>query len=134
MSKLTATAVEAVFMDCLFKEGEDTSNPVVGDGVIHKFGFHRDRLAAHEPEIKAMLNELPDEFQSDKGGGWSFLNACMTRDSEQWGEHQNIEQLMALGIASGKAKLMMPREMWSILPGGMPYFQVIAPPREPVPA
>ena len=126
MKTLTAENVNAVFMDCLFRDGEDTSNPAVGEGVLHKFGFHRERLEAHRDEIKQMLNCLPDNFQASKGGGWSFLNACMTKDGEQWGEHRSIEQLLALGLASGQATMLMPREMWKVLPGGMPYFSVVS--------
>jgi hypothetical protein len=54
----------------------------------------------------------------------SFLNACMTKDDNQWGEHQNMEQLLALGIAIGYARILLPRNMWSVLPGGVPYFSV----------
>lgn len=123
--KLTSQNVDTVFMDCLFEDGEDTSNPAIAEGVINKFGFHKDRLESHKEEIKEMLQCLPDEFHREKGGGWTFLNACMDRDDIQWGEHQSIEKLLVLGIATGQAKIQMPREMWSILPGGMPYFQVL---------
>lgn len=122
--KLTAKNVEAVLIDCLFKEGEDTSNPVIAEGIIRGFGFHHQRLESHRNDIKEMLSELPDEFHTDKGGGWSFLNACMTRDGVHWGEHMNIEQLLVLGIATGQAKTLMPRDMWKAFPGGMPYFSV----------
>ncbi len=124
--KLTASNLDTVFHDCLFKEGEDTKNHAIGKGVINDFGFHPERLAFHADDIQTMLDELPDEFREDKGGGMSFLNACMTRDGHQWGEHRNMEQLFALGTASGKAKMLMPREMWNMMPGGMPYFSVVA--------
>ncbi len=124
--KLTTTNLDTVFRDCLFKEGEDTSNHVVGKGIMRDFGFHPERLASHADDIQTMLDELPDDFREGKGGGMSFLNACVTRDGEQWGEHQNMEQLFALGTASGKASLLMPRAMWDALPGGMPYYSIRA--------
>ena len=41
----------------------------------------------------------------------------------QWTRyHQRMEQLFQLGI--GKIKCLMPHEMWSILPRGMPYYEV----------
>lgn len=126
MKTLTAENVETVFRDCLFRDGEDTAQAQIVEGVVSKFGFHPDRLAAHKTEIAEMLDGLPDEFKMAKGGGWSFLNACMTKRGDQWGEHRNIEQLLALGIASDQAKMLMPREMWKVLPGGMPYFAVCA--------
>lgn len=122
--KLTSANLEMIFKDCLFRDGEDTSNHAIGKGIRADFGFHPERLQSHAEEVQSMLSELPESFHSDKGGGMSFLNACMTQDGEQWGEHQNMEQLFALGTALGKAKLLLPREMWSALPGGMPYFSV----------
>lgn len=124
MKTLTSENVESVFRACLFRDGEDTSQAKIVEGVVNKFGFHPERVAAHKTEIAEMLNGLPDEFRADKGGGWSFLNACMTKSGDQWGEHRNIEQLLALGIASGQAKMLLPREMWQ--PGGMPYFSVVS--------
>lgn len=124
---LTASAVEAILDECLFRVGEDTSDPAVGNGVVCDFGFHRERLNARKADILALLHELPEQFQVDSGGGWSFLNACVTKDGSHWGEHRNIEQLMALGIASEQASLLLPRELWAALPGGMPYFCVTIP-------
>ncbi len=121
---LTAANVEKVFTDCLFRIDEDTTNAKVIECVVHTFGFNPDRLMPHKEEISSMLNELPDNFKKDIGGGWSFLNACMTKDGIQWGEHKDIEMLLALGIATGLADMLMPRDMWPILPGGMPYFSV----------
>lgn len=43
---------------------------------------------------------------------------------EQIMYYNTIDQLLAMGIASKKAAFLMPREMWSMLPGGMPYFVV----------
>ena len=122
--KLTAENVWAVFRDCLFKDDEDTAQAVIAEGIMSKFGFHPERLAAHTGDIRSMLDCLSDDFQVSGGGGMSFLNACMTKDDNQWGEHQNMEQLLALGIAIGYARILLPRNMWSVLPGGVPYFSV----------
>lgn len=117
--------VNAIFLDCLFKDGEDSANHVVGHGVVRDVGFHPERIKSHAAEIVAMLAELPDEFQTSFGGGSSFLNACIDRHGEQWtGLHQRIEQLFQLGQGIGKVRLCLPRALWSALPGGMPYFVV----------
>jgi hypothetical protein len=121
--KLTAENVNTVFKDCLFKEGEDTASHVKAQVVMNTFGFHPKRLESHRADIKEMLAGLPPEFS--KGGGWSFLNACMDKDGAQWGEHRDIDILLALGIATGQARIDFPRELWSALPGGLPYFTVI---------
>jgi len=49
---------------------------------------------------------------------------CMDKHGVQWGEHRNIEQLVVLGIAAKMVKYCMPRDMWGILPGGMPYIAI----------
>lgn len=95
---------------------------VLVDGVVRKFGFSPEKIAEHKEEIRALLDDMPDEFQMGKGGGWSFLNLCNDRSGEQWtGLHQTMEELVALGQAAGMAKYLMPRDMWAVLPGGMPY-------------
>jgi len=117
--------VNAIFTDCLFRDGEDTSNHIKAEGIVRNVGFHPERLQNHKAEIEAMLDELPDEFKKSGGGGWSFLNACNDKHGNQWtGLHQRMEQLFQLGIGIGKVQYQMPREMWSVLPGGMPYLVV----------
>ena len=124
-NKLTAQKVETIFMDCLFKEGEDTSDYIKAEGVMRIVGFHPKRLASHKTEIDEMLGGLPDEFQKSGGGGWSFLNACNDKNGNQWtGLHQTVEQLFLLGIATERVKIQLPREVWAALPGGMPYLVV----------
>lgn len=121
---LNAAAVQEVFMDCLFQEGEDTSNAVIVEGITSRYGFHPQRLSNNRTSIQTLLAELPENFRESSGGGWSFLQACQTKDGQQWGEHRNAEQLMTLGLATGDAEYLLPREMWGAMPGGMPYFVV----------
>lgn len=123
-NKLTAERVEAVFMDCLFRDGEDTTAHVLANGITVTVGFHPGRLGGHKADIEEMLSQLPDPFMKSKGGGYSFLSACEDRNGVQWGQHRNMEQLFQLGIGIGKVICLMPRDMWSVLPGGMPYYVV----------
>lgn len=126
VEKLTSQKVESIFLNSLFKEGEDTSNYVKAEGITLSVGFNPERLDSYKPEIEAMLGELPEEFMESKGAGWSFLNACNDRNGNQWsGQHQTMEQLVLLGIAIGKVRFQLPKEMWKVLPGGMPYFVVL---------
>lgn len=120
--ELTGINVDKIFRACLFNEGEDTSNHVLAHGVRHKVGFHPGRLEEHRGDIESMLSQLSDDFT--KQGGMSFLNACITKDGEHWGEHPTVDQLVCLGLAIGKVEYCFPRESWNILPGGMPYFSV----------
>ncbi len=119
---LDAGRVNEIFMSCLFKEAEDKSNYTVGQGVMNKCGFHPERLESYRQEVKELCSELPDEFHQGKGGGMSFLNACMDRHGNHWAEHPTIDMLFILANALGIASFCMPREMWGMLPGGMPYL------------
>lgn len=124
-SGLDPQRVSEIFLDCLFRDGEDPSTCTTAEGIMSTVGFHPGRLHAHTPEIESLLGELPDEFMESKGGGWSFLNACMDKRGHLWtGMHQTMDQLFMLGIAAGKAAYALPREMWSALPGEMPYLIV----------
>ena len=58
------------------------------------------------------------------GGGWSFLQACVDKNGNHWGEHSNMEELFCLGIAIGKVESLLPRDMWKVLPGGVPYYVI----------
>lgn len=123
-AKLTTDNVSRIFLDCLFNDGEDTSNHVKAEAVKLNVGFHPGRLESHKEEIKEILNELPDQFKKDSGGGWTFLNACVRSDDEQWGDQSSVDQLVALGLATGQVAFLMERPLWPSFPGGMPYFVV----------
>ena len=117
MSELTSNA----FMDCLFKEGEDTTNHVKVEGLTSMFGLHPQRLEEKRELVTALLAELPAEFKE----GWSFLNLCTTKDGELWtGMHRVCEQLVVMAIGLGLMEYYMPREMWVFLPGGVPYLMI----------
>lgn len=124
---LNSQRLNEIFMDCLFKEGEPTEPNIQVEGVVSNFGLHPQRLEGYKSEITAMLAELPATFHQNTGGGWSFLNARMDKHGNQWtGEYRSMEQLFVLGIAIGKAQCPLPRNLWSSLPGGMPYYVVLA--------
>lgn len=123
-STLTASRVEAIFRDCLYRDGESVDRPIIVDGLSRQFGFHPGRLSSHGAEIKALLGELPRQFRSSHG--WPFGNACLDRHSRLWANDQRqIEQLFGLGMAIGKVKYLLPRELWEHLPGSMPYLMII---------
>lgn len=124
--KLTSENVETVFMNCLFKDDEDHSDPAIAEGIMSKVGFHKGRLESHSTDIEDLLFCLPEKFHKDIGGGWSFLNACEDKNGHQWTSfHQRMEQLFQLGLAIGKVECLMPRDMWKVLPGEMPYYVIM---------
>ena len=127
---IDAAKLHKAFTDCLFTpeeiiDGQPPADTVLVDGVVRKYGLHPQRLESHRAEVETWLAALPREFRAKEGGGWSFLKACMDEDGNQWGEHVNMEQLFVLGMGLRPAKCLLPREMWSVLPGGMPYYSVL---------
>ena len=117
--------VGAIFLECLYDESKDLETQVVVNGVINTASFNLDRLKKHENEIYSILNELPDTFKASGGGGWSFLNACTDKHGNIWTDfHMRVEQLVLLGIAIGKVQFILPRDLWSSLPGSMPYLAI----------
>jgi len=123
--ELSSDNVGVIFFECLFEEGENTTNHIAVEGIVNNFGFHPERLELHKNDIYEMLLQLPENFQKEKGGGWSFLEACNNKDGIQWtGMHQTMEQLFCLGVGIGKVKCQISKEMWMMLPGGMPYYVI----------
>src|SRR5262249_49496804 len=95
--------------------------PLAVEGIVATFGFHPERIEAHRSEVLVFLSEVSPDFLSTGGGGMSFLNLCMDRHGHQWGEHRNMEQLVCLPIGLKLGSYLMPRDLWSAFPGGMPY-------------
>lgn len=119
--KLTSENVENIFSKCVSDSGEKRISVIA-----HEFIFDSAKLEEHEAEISDMLHQLPKEFMKDSGGGYSFLMACNDKDGNQWtGLHLRMEQLFAMGEAIGIVKCLLPREIWRVLPGGVPYYVVI---------
>ena len=120
--------VRDIAADCLVDTPEGETIPidtVFVEGILHTYAFRPDKLIKHHDEVRGMLELLPDAFRVEIGGGWSFLNACYDRNEVQWtGEHWCMEMLFCLGIGMGLARWLLPKDMWSALPGGMPYVGI----------
>lgn len=114
--------VRDLFMSCLFDDGEPTDGAVMVEGITITVGFHPGRLAERKDEIRKIAAQIvSDDFLADKGGGMSFVNLCVDRDRVVWGEHINCQELMLLCVGAGLASYCLPRAMWGILPGAVPY-------------
>ena len=95
------------------------------EGILTNYGLSKSALERNKEAITQMLSDLPPPFRQETGGGWSFLNACNTRSGEQWtGLHVVMDRLFVLGMGIGMVQCCLPREFWSFLAGGMPYYMV----------
>jgi hypothetical protein len=88
-------------------------------GATYRFG--RPMIEVKRDEIKALLSELDPKFFRSVGGGGSVIDMPVDRYNRQWGEQIDADALCALAFAAGLGEYCMPREVWSVLPGGMPY-------------
>jgi hypothetical protein len=127
--KLAAETISTLLSSCLFKEDELVNgqpNPSIEmtkvEGLMRTFGFVTSRLKEIEPQILECINELDASFLESGGGGMSFLQLPFDKNGTQWGEQRNAEELFALASGLGHAKYLLPREMWQVLPGGVPYI------------
>lgn len=123
-SVLTAQAVRDLLSACMYEERPDPvpDDTAVAHGVALQIGFDPRKLEEAKPKILEMLRELPPHFFSKLGD--TFLNMCVDRNGEQWGEHYNSDQLLVLGLAAGYIR-MLPRMVWKLLPGNMPLFTIV---------
>lgn len=119
---ISAKRVREIFMDCLYKTAPEEMTPCIGVyDMLDKIAFIPEKIEEHRNEIFQLLQELPETFFEDIGGGWSFTQLPFTKDGTQWGEQTNGKELMDLGLATGYMQYLFPIEIWRALPGGVPY-------------
>lgn len=132
--ELTVPNVETLLKECMFrpeelipgKEGLEQCpvGALLVSAVMRKVALHPGRVEENREKIVELLKQLPERFDIKVGGGFTFLMACMRRDGIQWGEHIHIEMLISLGMAAKHLRFVMPRDLWMVFPGGVPYFQI----------
>lgn len=124
--------VESIYGSSLAEDLPETDpNYKITDGILAPTAFDMGKLNKHRARVAAMLSWLPTNFRVPEqggGGGWSFLSACDDREGRQWtGLHQRMDQLFQLGMALDMVVCLMPRSMWRLFPGGMPYYEITLP-------
>lgn len=120
---LTAKRVEDTYKACSLKKEEVSKSAeplvpfIIGEGINNATVFNAERLEEKRTAISEMIGELPKIDE-----GVSFLVLCEDKNGRQWTDlHSTMELLLQLGNATGELQFLVPREMWSVLPGGMPY-------------
>lgn len=126
MTLISAKRIEEILIDCLIKDSDHIDcdklpedKVVIARGIVNGFGFHRERLETYRNEVQSMFEQLAPELKE----GISFLNMCVDKDGNQWGEHADCEQLLCLGIGLEIIEYIVPKEMWQFLPGGVPVIK-----------
>lgn len=117
MSELTVKA----FLDCLFKEGEDTTDYVLVEGITGMFGLHPQRLEEKREFVTAILAELSTDFKE----GENFFHLFFTKDDEQWTDNPYVgEQLVVMAIGLGLMEYCEPKNKQEFLPGWVRYLMI----------
>lgn len=132
---LTGVNVEKLFDDVVqrpFMRADD--DPTVSidvfdpdtifvEGVVHSAYFNQTKLESHRHEVAAWIRQLPSQFHRNGGGGWTFLNLCENASGQMWTSfHLTMERLYMLAAGLGLAHFALPRDVWAVLPGEMPYI------------
>lgn len=118
--KVTETFMSLLFADEEITDNKTPKNTVVVEGLTGSFGLHAGRLQENKKAIVEWIAQLPSKIDE----GCSFLELCNDNQGNQWTSFQRtVEQLMVMGLAVGCVKCCTPRELWSILPGCVPYYQ-----------
>jgi hypothetical protein len=118
---LSSQTIDDLMHDCLTED----SDGLTVEGVVNNYVLDKKALETHREDLKALAAQLPLEFHMSTGGGWSFRNLCMNREGVQWTSFHHVQEaLCVLLIGLDVAEWVLPREMWQILPGGMPYFVI----------
>ena len=125
MSLINAKRVEEILIDCLIKDSDHINckrlpknKVVVVKGIVNNYGFHKERLESYREEVRSLLNNLSPDIKE----GISFLNICMDKENNQWGEHPDCENLVCLAIGLEIIRYVLPKEAWFLLPGNVPII------------
>lgn len=119
---LTVDKVNELYSECSLveaevKNDEPTVDFVLGEGVVSVSVFSAERIEKNKETIASLFDELAGIDE-----GISFLTMCNDQYDRQWtGMHFMVDRLLQLGMASGVVEYTLPRDLWNILPGGMPY-------------
>ena len=115
MSELTHNAC----MYCRSKDGEDTTNFIIVEGIVSTFRFHPQRLEEQRELVTAILNELPAAFKVKE----SFLKIRFTKNGELWtGRYIICEELVGMAIGLDLMEYHYSRELWKLLPDEAPLL------------
>jgi hypothetical protein len=104
------------------KKLAEKGDVVLVSGIVNAFVFDPVRLETHRDDVLSMVRQLPDTFDVKVGGGWSFLNMAETAKGDLWAEHRGMETLACLAIGLDIASWSVPKRLWAMMPGGMPYI------------
>jgi len=123
--KLIAENVTKIFLASIYGNEKSNEQPIIVQGVKTKVALKPSKIEQHKEDIISMVDQLPDAFKEDKGGGMPFLELCHDNDGNQWtGLHVIMDQLVVLGQAVDKISFLVERKYWLGISGAMQYLVI----------
>lgn len=99
---------------------------IIVQSCLMSYAFVAERIESHRSELQDIIKELPTQFLSTGGGGWTFLNLPTDASGEQWGEQWQADLLFSACKALNLAGFCVEdREIWQAMPGGLPYVYFV---------
>ena len=103
------------------RPGTIPPDAVVVESVISTFVFHPERLVLFRDKIKEILKQAPASFHVGTGGGSSFLQLVTHLNKDNRSDQSAANMLVAVAIGLDMALLTPTKDMWSVMPGCVPY-------------
>lgn len=117
--------VGILFEDCLLPN-KDHEPFIAVEGITATIAMDPAKLEAHRAEIRSLVDSLPIAFHETGGRAQSFLQMCMDSSGNQWTAfHRDCEKLFLMAAGLRMARFWLPRNLWELLPGGMPYITIL---------
>lgn len=122
---LTPENVSAIFLDSLATDDDPPEEVIVAEGIVDDFRFQAERLYSHVLDVEAMLSHSSTAFFENRGGGHVWLDLALRRDGYRWGSREDVDRLLALGMAMNFISYSRAeRTQWTLFPGSSPYVSI----------
>lgn len=114
---LSETNVSKVYRNCCYCPeeldfGKVPKDAIKVEGIEESFFFHPERLEENRKKICDMLSQLPEEFKRGESYFW-FIHKRKDSGTTWTDKSEIAEELLALGLAIGKARYAFPRLWWA---------------------
>jgi len=134
--------ISEIFKDCLLRKAEIVKGkPACRHTKVQSVGKHfsgyrivfsEERVSQYANEIDGMLDQLQKGFKENSGGGMTLKEACVDAEGKLWTEKEGYaEELMMLGIATGRVHFRLARNQEDTLLPGTFFLAVKDKPKPP---
>lgn len=117
--KINKTVIEQIYNDCTLNlediKNVDLTPYVVFEGISYRTIINKEKIESYSEIIELIISQIKNIED-----GILFDNMNIDINNNIWGDLENIEKLIILGIASGNLSYFFKKEDWVNLPNGRP--------------